>query len=86
MNLIAWKLQASEGYRLSKPINTKITDLLHVDDLKVFAALEVKLKVVLREVQAAMGDIGLIWKKEEVHGGKCKARMLTGIGARFEDW
>ena len=30
MNPIAWKLQASEGYRLSKPINMKITDLLYV--------------------------------------------------------
>ena len=60
MNPIVWKLQASEGYRLSKPINTKITDLLYVDDLKVYAASEAKLKVVLREVQKAMGDIGLL--------------------------
>ena len=59
-NPVAWKLQASEGYRLSKPINTRITDLLYVDDLKVYAASEAKLKVVLREVQAAMGDIGLL--------------------------
>ena len=65
MNPIAWKLQASEGYRLSKPINTKITDLLYVDDLKVYAASEAKLKVVLREVQAAMGDIGLLWNERK---------------------
>ena len=65
MNPIAWKLQASEGYCLSKPINTKITDLLYVDDLKVYAASEVKLKVVLREVQAAMGDIGLLWNERK---------------------
>ena len=65
MNPIAWKLQASEGYLLSKPINTKITDLLYVDDLKVYAASEAKLKVVLREVQAAMGDIGLLWNERK---------------------
>ena len=65
MNPIAWKLRASEGYRLSKPINTKITDLLYVEDLKVYAALEAKLKVVLREVQAAMGDIGLLWNEKK---------------------
>ena len=65
MNPIAWKLQASEGYRLSKPINTKITDLLYVDDLKVYAASKAKLKVVLREVQAAMGDIGLLWNEKK---------------------
>ena len=65
MNPIAWKLQASEGYCLSKPINTKITDLLYVDDLKVYAASEAKLKEVLREVQAAMGDIGLLWNERK---------------------
>ena len=64
-NPIVWKLQASEGYRLSKPINTKITDLLYVDDLKVYAASEAKLKVVLREVQKAMGDIGLLWNERK---------------------
>ena len=53
------------GYRLSKPINTKITDLSYVDDLKVYAASEAKLKVVLREVQAAMGDIGLLWNERK---------------------
>ena len=65
MNPTVWKLQASEGYRLSKPINTKITDLLYVGDLKVYAASEAKLKVVLREVQKAMGDIGLLWNERK---------------------
>ena len=65
MNPVAWKLQASEGYRLSKPTNTKITDLLYVDDLKVYTASEAKLKVVLREVQAAMRDIGLLWNERK---------------------
>ena len=65
MNPIAWKLRASEGYRLLKPINTLITDVLYVDDLKVYAASEVRLKVVLREVLAAMGDIGLLWNEKK---------------------
>ena len=38
LNPIAWMISASEGYRLSKPINTKVTDLLYIDDLKIFAA------------------------------------------------
>ena len=54
LNPIVWKLQTSEGYRLSKPMNANITDLLYVDDLKVYTASQAKLKVVLREVQAAM--------------------------------
>ena len=38
---------------------------MYVDDLKVYAASEAKLKVVLREVQAAMGDIGLLWNERK---------------------
>ena len=38
LNPVAWQLKASEGYKLSKPISAKITDLLYIDDLKVFAA------------------------------------------------
>lgn len=35
VNPAAWKLLATEGYRLSKPVNAKITDLLCIDDLRV---------------------------------------------------
>ena len=35
LNPAAWKLRASEGYRLSNPISGKITNLLYIDDLKV---------------------------------------------------
>ena len=43
LNLIAWKISASEGYRLSKPIGTTVTGLLYIDHLKIFAASESKL-------------------------------------------
>ena len=36
LNPVAWQLKATEGYKLSKPIGTKVTHLLHVYDLKVF--------------------------------------------------
>ena len=32
LNAVAWKLKATEGYRLSKPIKAEITDLLYIDD------------------------------------------------------
>ena len=80
MNPIAWKLHASEGYRLSKPINTKITDLLYVHDLKVYAASEAKLKGVLREVQAAMGDIGLLWNERKCAVVNVKRGCLQELG------
>ena len=37
----------------------KVTDLLYIDDLKVFAASESKLNRVLKETRGAMQDIGL---------------------------
>ena len=37
LNPVAWMLRATEGYKLSKPITAKVTDLLFIDDLKVFA-------------------------------------------------
>ena len=43
LNPIAWKISATEGYRLSNPIDAKVTDLLYIDDLKIFAALELRL-------------------------------------------
>ena len=46
LNLIAWKISESEGYRLSKPIGATVTDLLYIDDLKIFAASESKLSSV----------------------------------------
>ena len=42
LNPIPWKVRATEGYRVSKPISTKITHLLYMDML--FAASENKLK------------------------------------------
>ena len=48
----------SEGYRLSKPIGVKVTDLLYIDDLKVFAASDSKLNRVLKETRGAMQDTG----------------------------
>ena len=44
LNPIAWKVWATEGYRLSKPISTKTTNLPNIDDMKLFAASENKLK------------------------------------------
>ena len=66
LNPVAWLLRATEGYKLSKPISTKVTDLLYIDDLKVFASSESKLHKVLTTTQAAMRDIGL-----ELNPKKC---------------
>ena len=41
LNPVAWMLRASKGYKLRKPIYTKVTVLFYIDDLKVFASSEV---------------------------------------------
>jgi len=58
-------VSATEGYRLSKPISVKVTDLLYIDDLKIFAASESKLSRVMKMVKAAMGDVGLEWNPKK---------------------
>ena len=60
LNPIAWTISASEGYRLSKPIGTTVTD-----DLKIFAASESKLSSAMNSVRAAMEDVGLIWNPKK---------------------
>ena len=61
----AWMLKATEGYKLSRPIGSKITDLLYIDDLKIFAASQTKLATVMKSTQTAMKDMGLRWNSKK---------------------
>ena len=79
LNLIAWKINASEGYRLSKPIGTAVTDLLYIDHLKIFAASESKLSSVMNSVMAAMEDVGFISNPK-----KCAVAQFKGAGGVAE--
>ncbi|PFX11816.1 Retrovirus-related Pol polyprotein from type-1 retrotransposable element R2 [Stylophora pistillata] len=86
LNPIAWKLKASEGYRLSKPISAKITDLLYIDDLKIYAASEAKLERIMKGVRNAMEDVGLQWNERKcavvhVRRGRLQEPEENGIGA-----
>ena len=65
LNPIAWKVRATEGYRLSKPISTKITHLLYIDDMKLFAASENKLKRVMTVAKNGMESTGLKWNEKK---------------------
>ena len=65
MKPVAWMLKATEGYKLSRPIGSKITDLLYIDDLKIFAASQTKLATVMKSTQAAMKDMGLRWNSKK---------------------
>ena len=56
----------------------------YVDDLKVYTASEAKLKVVLREVQAAMGDIGLLWNERKCAVVNVKRGCLQELAQGFK--
>ena len=56
---------ASDGYRLSRPVNAKITHSFHMDDFKIHAVTEERLERVMKEMRDAMKDIGLIWIRNE---------------------
>ena len=47
------------------PISLKMTDLLSIDDLKVFAASQIKLRRVLRSVKDDVECVGLKWNKKK---------------------
>ena len=65
LNPITWKISASEGYKLSKPISVKVTDLLYIDYLKIFASSESKLNRVMESTKNAMEDVGLQWNSKK---------------------
>ena len=65
LNPTAWKLRATEGYKLSRPISQKVTHLLYIDDLKAFAASDSKLERVLRVVKEGMECIVLKWNEKK---------------------
>ena len=86
LNPVAWLLGATEGYRLSKPIRTKVTHLLYIDDLKVFASSEAKLNRVLRSASSAMHDMGLHWnpKKCNVLHVKRGNQVQDAVGMKLD--
>ena len=59
LNPIAWKISAGEGYKLCKPNSATVTDLLFIDDLKIFASSESKLNRGMESTKSAMEDVGL---------------------------
>ena len=65
LNPITWTISASEGYRLSKPISVKVTDLLYIDDLKIFASSESKLNRVMELTKSPIGNVGIQWNPKK---------------------
>ena len=85
INPVAWKLSSTEGYRLSKPIASKITNLLYIDDLKVFAASEGKLNRVLKMAKTAMENVGLHWNPKECNVLHARRGVVSEISDGFKE-
>ena len=51
LNPIAWKMRATSGYKLSKPISCKVTHLLYMSDLKMYASSESNLERVMGTIK-----------------------------------
>ena len=58
INPVAWKLSSTEGYRLSKPIPSKITNILYLDDLKVFAEFRKNVEQTVKDGKVSDGERG----------------------------
>ena len=84
LNPVAWKLCSTEGYRLSRPIGSKVTNLLYIDDLKVFAASQAKLNIVLKMTKEAMEDIGLQWNPKKCNVLKVRRGVPVDIPEGFK--
>ena len=67
MNVVSWRIRASEGYTMSKPITRKITHTLFIDDLKGYVMTLIKLIYMLNLIYKYMKDAGLYWNPK-----KCK--------------
>ena len=65
LNPLAWKLRATSGYKLSKSISFKVTHLLYIDDLKMYASSESNLERVIRTVKGGMDYNGLKWNEKK---------------------
>ena len=71
MNLVSWKIRSTEGYKMSKPLTSRVTHTLFIDDLKGYVATLQKLVFVLNIVRGLMEDAGLYWNPK-----KCKFTAL----------
>ena len=72
LNPVSWELRRSQGYRLSRPINEKITHTFFMDDLKAYMMSLVKLINLMSDIKAKMSDAGLEWNAKKEGLGTCR--------------
>ena len=86
LNTVAWKLKVTDSYKLSKPIDWKITSSFDIDDLKICETSERKLNTVLKITKDAMKDIGLEWKSQKCSVINFKrGQQVQGTDVKVDD-
>ena len=70
LNPLAWKIRTMKGYTLSKPIQLKITQLMFIDDNKLFTVNE-------RELYPALKEVKLFLKYLNMSLGNDKCAVMT---------
>ena len=65
---------------MTKPIGEKVTHLLYIDDMKIYAASEETLGRVIRSVKYAMANIGLEWNDRKCSVVHVKRGVLQDSG------
>ena len=64
-NVISWLVRSFEGYTMAKPISTKVTHTLFVDDLKGYAKSRSRLIFSLNSISKSMKEAGLYWNPKK---------------------
>ena len=84
---VAWKLCSTEGYRVSRPLaGSKVTNLLYIDDLNVFAAPQARPNIVLKMTKEVMEDIGLQWNPKKCNVLNVRRGVPVDIPEGFKSW
>ena len=65
LNPTAWYIRSTEGYRISKDKNRKVTHNLFVDDLKTYHKSQSKASLITITVKGMFEDIGLSWQLQK---------------------
>ena len=80
------EVKGNRRLQVIKPIALKITNLLYIDDLKIYAASESKLNTVHKITKDVMKDIGFEWnsKKSSVANNK-RGKSVQGSDEKVDD-
>ena len=84
MNPISWELRRFQGYKLSKPLSSKITHVLFIDDLKNYNATPKSQVLTMIHVKSIMEDAGLYWNVKKTMVMHQKRGVLDSSSSHLE--